>query len=273
MKKALYLLLAAWFFSCKNDDAGPGDGTRTTDGGGTTVNYPAPKNISFSVFDTFPHDTSAFTEGLLFYKGDLYESTGLKGQSRISQVNLKTGQPIRSTKLDDQYFGEGIVILNDTVYQLTYQEKIGFMYSLRDFKKIGEFKFASDEGWAMTTNGKEIIASDGSSLLYFYEPGTFKLLRTMRVTESGSITLDVNELEYIDGFIYANIWKQDYIVKIDPGTGAIVGKIDFSSLASQVRSRHPSAEVLNGIAYNEQTKKLYITGKNWPVLYEIELSK
>jgi glutamine cyclotransferase len=272
MKKALYLLLAVWFISCKNDDKSV-DGAKTPGGDGPTVSAPPPKNISFSVINTFPHDPTAFTEGLLFHNGDLYESTGQKGQSRISQVDLKTGQPIRSTKLEDQYFGEGIVVLNDTVYQLTYQEKVGFMYSLKDFRKLGEFKFASEEGWALTTNGKEIIASDGSSLLYFYAPGTFKLLRTMRVTESGSITLDVNELEYIDGFIYANIWKKDYIVKIDPATGYIVGKIDFSSLASQVRARNPNAEVLNGIAYNDKTGKLYITGKNWPVLYEVELSK
>jgi glutamine cyclotransferase len=265
MKKLLYILLTVCFITCKNDDR--------PQVGKITGSPAAPKSITFAVLNSFPHDTSSFTEGLLFYKGDLYESTGLPGKSRLMMVDLKTGKALKSISLDPKYFGEGIVIINDTIYQLTYQDKIGFMYSLNDFKKIGEFTFASPEGWAMTTNGKEIIASDGTSNLYFYEPGTFRLLRTQTVTESGSLSFNVNELEYIDGYIYANLWQTPYIVQIDPNSGAIVGKIDFSTITNQVKLKYPYAEYFNGIAYDSTTKKMYVTGKNWPEMYEIELSK
>ncbi len=189
------------------------------------------------------------------------------------KVDLKTGRAIESITLDKKYFGEGIVILNDTVYQLTYQEKIGFMYSLNGFKKLKEFTFAAPEGWGMTTDGKEIIASDGTSNLYYYEPGSFRLLRTQSVTEGGSLAFNLNELEYIDGYIYANQWQQPYILKIDPSSGAIVAKADLTDVWNRVRSKDPVADVPNGIAYDSSTKKMYITGKRWPELYEIELSK
>ena len=234
---------------------------------------PGPKAITCSVINTYPHDTSSFTEGLLFYKGALYESTGEKERSKLLKIDLKTGKPLMSIDLGKEYFGEGIVIVNDTIYQLTYQEKVGFMYSLKDFKKIGEFTFSSPEGWGMTTNGKEIIASDGSSNLYFYQPGTFRLLRTLSVTEAGGLSFNINELEYIDGFIYANQWQAPYILKIDPASGEIVGKADLSKIANDIKNNHPYADVMNGIAYNDSTKKTYITGKRWPELYEVEFSK
>src|SRR5687767_10148882 len=262
MKKLLFLLLLPAFFACKNND--PENGNDHPEG---------PDSISFSVISTYPHDTSSFTEGLLIYKGELYESTGLPGRSKLMKVDLKTGKVIKSIDLDKKYFGEGIVIVNDTVYQLTYQEKVGFMYSLKDFKKLGEFKFAAQEGWGMTTDGKQIIASDGTSNLYFYEPGTFKLLKTQAVTEGGSLSNNINELEYIDGYIYANKWQSPYILKIDPNNGQIVGKADFSSIVNQMKAKDPHAETFNGIAYDSATRKMYVTGKLWPELYEIQLSK
>ncbi|MBK5272556.1 MAG: glutaminyl-peptide cyclotransferase, partial [Bacteroidia bacterium] len=219
------------------------------------------------------HDTSSYTEGLLIYKGDLYESVGQHGQSKLIKTDLKTGKPLKSIDLDKKYFGEGIVIMNDTVYQWTYQEKIGFMYSLKEFKKIGEFKFASKEGWGMTTDGKQIIASDGTSRLYFYEPGSFRLIKTQDVTEAGNLAFNLNELEYIDGYIYANQWQSPYILKIDPTTGEVVGKIDFSKLCDSIKARYPYAEVFNGIAYDSTSKKIYITGKYWPELYEVQLGQ
>jgi len=237
------------------------------------VNPPkGPKSLTCSVIHTYPHDTSSFTEGLLFYKGALYESTGEKERSKLLKVDLKTGKPIMSIDLAKEYFGEGIVIVNDTIYQLTYQENIGFMYSM-DFKKIKEFTFSSKEGWGMTTDGKEIIASDGTSNLYFYEPGSFRLLRTLAVTESGSLAFNLNELEYIDGYVYANQWQRPYILKIDPASGAIVAKADLTDLWNRVRAKDPMADVPNGIAYDSATKKMYITGKKWPEMYEIELSR
>ncbi|HEY6505309.1 MAG TPA: glutaminyl-peptide cyclotransferase [Chitinophagaceae bacterium] len=232
-----------------------------------------PKPISYSVVNTYPHDTSSFTEGLLVYKGELYESTGDYGRSRIMKIDLKTGKPLRSVDLDKKYFGEGIVIVNDTVYQLTYVEKIGFMYSLKDFKKIGEFTFASPQGWGMTSNGKEIIASDGSSNLYFYQPGTFRLLRSLSITEAGGLSFNINELEYIDGYIYANQWQAPYILKIDPNSGEVVGKVDLTSLADAIKKKYPFTDYLNGIAWDEATKKIYITGKLWPELYEVQFSQ
>jgi glutaminyl-peptide cyclotransferase len=259
MKKLFYIILVYFFIAC-NDGTNPDTAPE------------GPKSMSYSLVNTYPHDTSSFTEGLLIYKGDLYESTGLPGKSKLLKVDIKTGKALKSIDLDKKNFGEGIVILNDTIYQLTYQEKVGFIYSLRDFKKIGEFKFAAEEGWGMTTDGKQIIASDGTSRLYYYEPGSFKLLKTQDVTEAGSLAFNLNELEYIDGYIYANQWQGPYILKIDPATGQIVAKADFSNLCDSIKNKDPHADFFNGIAYDAATKKIYITGKLWPELYEVQFS-
>ncbi|MBC7946652.1 MAG: glutaminyl-peptide cyclotransferase [Chitinophagaceae bacterium] len=262
MKPIFALLLVILIVSCNNDNDAP-----------ATDLPKGPAIITYSVINTYPHDTSSFTEGLLVYKGDLYESTGLQGKSKIMQIDLKTGKAIRSLPLESQYFGEGIVIVNDTIYQLTYQEKIGFMYSVKDFRRLGTFTFASPEGWGMTTDGTQIIASDGTSNLYFYQPGTFKLLRTQAVSESGGLVANINELEYIDGFIYANQWQSSYVLKIDPSNGEVVGKSDLSDIFNRVKTNHSYVDFLNGIAYDPQTKKIYVTGKLWPELYEVQFSK
>jgi glutamine cyclotransferase len=265
MKQMLYIAIVILLSSCN------GGGTGTD---GKVVPPPdGPKSLTYSIGPVYPHDTSSFTEGLLIYKGEMYESTGEKGRSKLLKIDLQTGKILQSLNLDSQYFGEGIAILNDTIYQLTYQEKVGFMYSLKDFKKLKEFTFASPEGWGMTTDGKEIIATDGSSNLHYYQPGTFRLLRTQAVTESGTLAYNLNELEYIDGFIYANQWQAPYILKIDPSSGAIVAKADITDIWNRVKGKDPSVDVPNGIAYDPTTKKIYITGKRWPELYEIEFSK
>jgi glutamine cyclotransferase len=248
---------------CKNQD-------RDTSGP-DTPRPGEPKILSYSIGPVYPHDTSTFTEGLLIYKNEMYESGGDYGRSRLLKVDLKTGAILKSVNLEDQYFGEGIVIVNDTIYQLTYREKTGFMYSVKDFRKIKEFSFtAQKEGWGMTTDGKEIIASDGTSNLYYYQPGTFRLLRTQSVTEAGSLSFNLNELEYINGYIYANQWQQPYILKIDPSSGAIVAKADLTDVWNRVKAKDPSVDVPNGIAYDSTTKKIYVTGKKWPDLYEIQ---
>jgi len=228
--------------------------------------------MSDSIIATYPHDTSSYTQGLLFYKGELYEGTGLPGKSKLMKVDLKTGKALQKIDLDPQYFGEGISIINDTVYQLTWQDKLVFVYSLKDFKKIKEFPL-NTEGWGLTTDGKQLIASDGSSSLYYYDPATFKLLKTQDVTEGGSLSYNLNELEYIDGFIYANQYQAPYIFKIDPATGQIVAKADLTSMWDRIRAIDPAADVPNGIAYDETTKKIYITGKLWPELYEIQFGQ
>jgi len=261
MKTLFYVILLSSFIACNNGSKNPD----TTPEG--------PKSMSYSIINTYPHDTSSFTEGLLIYKGDLYESTGLPGKSKLLKVDLKSGKPLQALDLDKKDFGEGIVIINDTIYQLTYQQKVGFMYSLKDFKKLGEFKFAAEEGWGMTTDGKQIIASDGTSRLYYYEPGSFRLLKTQDVTEAGNLAFNLNELEYIDGFVYANQWQGPYILKIDPNTGQIVAKADFSNLWDMTKAKDPHADVFNGIAYDAVTKKIYITGKLWPELYEVQFGQ
>lgn len=265
MKKIIYFFcLLAIIAACNN-------GTENNRTGPDPVTN-GPKSISYSVLNTYPHDTSSFTQGLVIYKGNMYEGTGLEGRSKLMKVDIKTGKALQKIDLDPKYFGEGIAILNDTIYQLTWQNKVVFVYTLKDFKKIKEFTINPD-GWGLTTDGRELIASDGSSNLYYYEPSTFRLLRMQTVTEGGSLSYNLNELEYIDGYIYANQYQAPYIFKIDPASGFIVAKADLTDMWKRVKTIDPEADVPNGIAYDTATKKIYITGKLWPELYEIQFSQ
>lgn len=233
---------------------------------------PPPKNIGFSILRSYPHDTSAYTQGLVIYKGNLYEGTGNYGKSQLKQVELLSGKTIKAIPLADKYFGEGITILRDTVYQLTWQEKKVFVYTLPNFKKVKEFD-VSFEGWGITHDGNQLIVTNGSGDLFFYRPQDFTLLRSQTVTESGAPSFNLNELEYIDGFIYANQYTYPYLLKIDPNTGAVAGKADLSEVWNRNKGLNPRADVPNGIAYDEQTKKIFVTGKWWAELYEIEFSR
>jgi glutamine cyclotransferase len=241
---------------------------------GTTsgTDYPAPASMTFSIINTYPHDTSSFTQGLVWYKGSLYEGTGENGKSKLMKVDLKTGKAEKQISLDEKYFGEGITILHDTIYQLTWKNKVVFVYTLNDFKKIKEFPI-NTEGWGITTDGRSLIVSDGSNNLYFYEPSTFKLERTVGVTDAGSPAYNLNELEYINGYVYSNQWQLPYIFKIDVNSGQVAGKTDVTSLWERIKAKDPNADVPNGIAWDSETGKIYITGKNWPELYEIQFSK
>jgi glutaminyl-peptide cyclotransferase len=223
-----------------------------------------------SIVSTLPHDTSSYTEGLEFYDSTLIESGGNYSHSKLFQYDPKSGKVLKELKLDDKYFGEGITVLHDTLYQLTYKEKTVFVYDAKTFKKIKELPFEVGEGWGLTNDGKNLIASTGSSNLYYFEPGTLKLLKTLNVTENGSPVPNVNELEYVDGYVYANQWQYNYIVKIDPSTGNVVAKLDLSAMVDSIQKQDPNAEVLNGIAYNPATKKFYVTGKHWPQMFEIQ---
>jgi len=256
-----FLLSALSFLviGCGNSD------TPTTDPAGSTIPISTP-----SVVSSLPHDTSYFTEGLEFYDSSLLESTGNYGPSKLLEINPKTGSILKEVKLGEKYFGEGITVLHDTLYQLTWKEKMVFVYDVKTFKKIKELPFNEGEGWGMTNDGKNIIVSTGSSNLYYYEPGTFKLLKTVTVTENGTSVPNVNELEFVDGYVYANQWQYDYIVKIDPASGNVIAKYDLGGLHDSVRKINPNADVLNGIAYNRLTKKFYVTGKHWPQIYEIQ---
>lgn len=259
----LLLAVAVFVFIKKN-------GNETDD---NPVKTPAgPANISYSIINTFPHDISSYTQGLIVYKNAMYEGTGNYGESKLLKIDPKTWKVEKQVSLDSIYFGEGVTILHDTVFQLTWKEKKVFLYDAKDLKKIKEFP-VDIEGWGLTTDGKSLIATNGSDNLYFYEPSTFKLLHTESVIEAGSPAYNLNELEYIDGFIYANQYQLPYILKIDPNNGLVVGKTDLTDLWNRVKVKAPKSDVPNGIAYDSVANKIYITGKWWPELYEVQFSK
>ena len=266
MKNLVSIVLLFAMFSCNN-----GTGTTT----GTTTRPPEAETMNCIIQKTYPHDTSSFTEGLAVYNGSLYESTGNNGHSKLLKINLATGKPEKEIKLDSAYFGEGIAILRDTIYQLTYKTNIAFVYTLKDLKKVKEIPFATEsgEGWGMTTDGTYLIADDGTSNIYYYDPATFKVVKKITVTDAGTLSYNVNELEYIDGYLYANQWQLPYVLKIDPATGQVVAKIDLTDIWNRAKQKDAHADVLNGIAYDPATKKIYVTGKYWPELYEVQFTK
>ena len=231
--------------------------------------------INFATTGTFPHDTTSYTEGFLVHDGQLYESTGYDSsfpstRSLFGSVDLKTGKIDVKSELDKRkYFGEGIVFLHDKIYQLTYKTKIGFVYDAKTFKKLGEFTFPSEQGWGMTTDGVSLIMSDGTSSITWLNPSDFKVIKTIHVTDENGQVENINELEYINGFIYSNVYEENYIVKIDPSTGNIIGKINLQSLDDEAKQRFPGRMQMNGIAYDSIANKIYVTGKLWPDIYEI----
>jgi len=229
--------------------------------------------IGYNVKSAWPHDINTFTEGLEIHNGKLYESTGQEGKSWIGIIDIKTGVPDKKIILDNKYFGEGITILNNKIYQLTYRTKIGFIYDLHTFRKIGEFTFTNDEGWGMTNNSEHIIMSDGTDKLTYLDTVTLKPVKTLSVRDEQGPVKNVNELEYVDGFIYANVWETNLIIKIDEKTGRVVGRIYLTPKANEVEMVHPAADVLNGIAYHAETKSLLVTGKYWPFIFVLQLKK
>ncbi len=232
--------------------------------------------LEYSIVATFPHDTTAFTEGLLIHDGKLFESTGSpdylpKLKSVIGISDLKTGKLDIKVELDKKSypFGEGMVILNGKIYQVTYKEQTGFIYDAKTFNRIGQFSYTNKEGWGMTTDGTNIIMSDGTNYLTYLDPTDFKVVKVLSTNENGYASDDLNELEYINGFIYANVWMTGNIVKIDPATGNIVAKINFTPLSYQIKNFHPNALEMNGIAYDSINDKIYVTGKLWPKIYQV----
>lgn len=243
-----------------------------------TGTAPATPVINYAVKRFFPHDTTLYTEGFLVHNGRLFESTGSpedhpEAKSVIGIIDLSSGKMEKKVELDkSKYFGEGIAILNDKLYQLTYTNQVGFIYDIKSFKKIGQFKYTNKQGWSLTTNGKELIMTDGTDKLTFLDPDSLKPVRILPVTENGLPVDKLNELEFIKGFIYANIWLTDFIVKINPANGKVEGRLDLSSLAFEARNKFPDADVLNGIAYDSATDKIYVTGKLWPNIYQVEFA-
>lgn len=234
--------------------------------------------LHYTVVKTYPHDTNAFTEGLQMYAGKLYESTGSpkelpQTQSIIGEVDLASGKIQTKVELDrDQYFGEGIVFLKDKLYQLTYLSKKGFIYDARTFKPLGTFTFPSKEGWGLTTDGTYLIMSDGTQNLTYLDPATFAVVKVLTVTDEEGAVINLNELEYVNGHMYANVYTTATIVKISPETGQVMGKIDLSSLQQDAKSKYPQALEMNGIAFDSTSGNWYVTGKLWPNIYEIKVS-
>lgn len=224
---------------------------------------------SFRVVQSYPHDPRAFTEGLVYADGVLYESTGLKGHSTLRTIDPKTGIITRHLDVPDTYFGEGITVWQDQLIQLTWQTHIGFVYDRASLRLLQTFHF-DGEGWGLTQDGKSLIMSDGTPTLRFLDPHSFRETRRLKVTEDGTPVQNVNELEYIHGEIFANIWHSDRILRISPQTGKVLGWLDLSALLPASDRSDPEA-VLNGIAYDAKTNHLFLTGKLWPRIFEIEL--
>jgi glutaminyl-peptide cyclotransferase len=232
---------------------------------------PEPANVSYTVLNVYPHDTSSFTQGLQWYNNSLYEGTGLKGESRLMKVNLKDGKAVQKISLNSEFFGEGITIFNNKIYQLTWQEHKIFVYDLATFKKLKEFSW-DYEGWGITNDGKNLIISVGNNNLYFADPETLRVLNIVGISSNYGPLGDINELEYVDGKVYANIWGSNYIARINPQTGTVEARIDFEGILQKYNKDYPGKDVLNGIAYNANTKTFYITGKKWPALFEVRLN-
>src|SRR5688572_31308734 len=232
--------------------------------------------INYTVRNIFPHDTTLFTEGLVVYNGELFESTGSPeefphAESLIGKIDLTTGKMDIKVKLDKaKYFGEGIVFLKDKLYQLTYKNKTGFIYDAKSFKQLGVFSYSNPEGWGLTTDGINLIMSDGTHKLTFLNADNLQPQKILNVTENGNLVENLNELEFINGYIYANVWTTNYIVKIDPLNGNIPAKLDLNALSLDAKYKNPGSEVLNGIAYDSSDDKIYVTGKFWPNIYQIE---
>ncbi len=233
---------------------------------------PAPAAIPVEVAQIvkrYPHDTRAFTEGLFIDRGELFESTGEEGRSSVRQVDLPSGKVLRSVSIPASQFGEGIAPWQGQILSLTWQDKIGYRWNRKTFQKLGTFSYEG-EGWALTSTGRELVMSDGTDVLRFIDPAKFTVKRTLSVTINGRPLKLINELEWVDGLVYANIWMTDAAVKIDPVSGKVVGVIDLRQM-HQAAGAFGRDQVANGIAWDAKTRKLYMTGKEWPALFEVKL--
>jgi glutaminyl-peptide cyclotransferase len=238
---------------------------------------PSVASIPYQVLGSFKHDSTLFTEGLEYFNGKLFESTGSPEEltyteSKIVAVDTISGKVLTKSILDKKlYFGEGITFLNGKVYQVTYRTQKGFVYDANTFKKLKEFTFQNAEGWGLTNDGQYVIMSDGTYELTFFDPETFKVLKKLSIKENGYAKTNINELEYVDGFIYANVWQTDEMIKINAKNGEIVGKVDLSGLRAQALVVYAGSMETNGIAYDKNSKTFLVTGKMWPKYFRIKI--
>src|SRR5450432_1216361 len=281
MQKLLtpFLLVCILAFACKD----PSHSSENTGPVPDPAISNEPPVITYSILNALPHDKESYTEGFLIHDGKLFESSGAPQEydytrSIVGIVDPSSGKISVKAELDrKKYFGEGIAIVNNKLYQLTWKDtegliKKGFIYDLKTFKKTGEFDFPSKEGWGMTTDGSNLIMSDGSSNLTFLDPVTFKTNRIVGVTDNNGPVGNINELEWVKGNILANIYMTPNIIRIDPNTGKVLGKADFTNLVKGVKLKNPDVDYMNGIAYDSAKNKIYITGKLWPNIYEVQLN-
>lgn len=272
---AIYFLFFFILYACNSTE-------ETAVSNETESNIPAAQNISYTLIQSFPHDTAAFTQGLEVYQGKLLESTGLYGKSSLRLIDIKSGKPIKQISNTKEIFAEGITVMNDTLYQLSWENHLIFLYDAKSLKQLGTRDW-NYQGWGITHDNKSLIISDGTDKLYFTDPATLKVKNILSIKDNMGPVNNLNELEMIDGFIFANRWQYDYIVKIDPTNGVVVGtlhfadflqknsKADLSYLSKNNSSAQINGAVLNGIAYDSTKKSIYITGKLWPEVYEIKL--
>jgi glutamine cyclotransferase len=271
LKISTAIVIATIFSSCEIDK--PKDKKKVDTS--TIVEVPETPIISYTLVNTYPHDLNAFTEGFLFHEGKLFESTGApenlpQTKSLFGIVDLKNGKIDTKVEIDKSiYFGEGISILNNKIYQLTYKNQTAFVYDAKTYKPIGKYSYQNREGWGLTNDGKNLIMSDGSNYLTYFDLN-FNVTKTLDVSENGYAVDYLNELEYINGFIYANIYQSHEIVKIDPSTGNVVGKLDLTSLFQTSKTKDINSLETNGIAYDSISDKILVTGKMWPSMYEIK---
>ncbi len=259
---ALFLTFTLVSQSCKKEVEIPKPPQSTT--------QPAP-TYSYKIINTWHHDPDAFIQGLQFLNGELYESTGLNGKSSLRRVELTTGKVLQKIDIPNEYFAEGMTILGDKIYQITYQTHIGFIYDLKTFKQLATWHYEG-EGWGLTNDGTYIIMTSGSNKINYLDPRSLTIVKTLEVYDEGYQIENLNELEYIKGEIFANIWQTNRVARIDPVTGKVNSWIDLSGLLSP-SERTEKVDVLNGIAYDEKGDRIFVTGKLWPKLFEIKLKK
>ncbi len=231
----------------------------------------APKRYGYKVIHSYPHDSNAFTQGLFYDNGTLYESTGQETSSSLREVELVTGKVLRQSNLDPSLFGEGITLCRDRIYQVTWTSKVGFVYEKPTFRQINKIYYQT-QGWGLATINDRIVMSDGTNALYFFEPELFTVVSRLEVYDNEKKVDQLNELEYIDGEIWANIWMTDLIARIDLDSGKVLGYIDLKGILSD-RDPDANIDVLNGIAYDNGSRRIFVTGKNWPKLFEIKITE
>jgi glutamine cyclotransferase len=227
--------------------------------------------ISYEVVNSYPHDPTSFTQGLLWHEGAIYESTGQYGQSKLRQLEFPSGRVLKEVKLSPDLFGEGLALVDSRLIQLTWQSQRGFVYDLNSFKVEREFSY-STEGWGLANDGKDLILSDGSSTLFYFDPQTFKTIRKMSVRMNGQPVTELNELEFIEGEIWSNVWQRDLILQIDPSSGVVKSFLDLKGILAP-SDKTGEENVLNGIAYDAEHKRIFVTGKLWPRIFEIRIKR